>query len=97
MIAESLLAASLLVGANYADMHTTQRALALCPNCVEANPFIGPHAERLVPLKIAATALQTAVFVSIRKRHKKTAWGFVAVVVGGNLAIARHNSRQGRR
>jgi hypothetical protein len=91
-----LLAAGLLAGANYADLHTTQQALARCPACVESNPFIGSHGERLVPVKLAVVAAETAAFVAVRKRHKKTAWALVGVIVVTNLAIVHHNRQAGR-
>lgn len=47
-------------------------------------------------MKIAATLGETAVFLSLRKKHKKTAWIFVGVVVGVNLTTALHNRGVGR-
>lgn len=91
MIRESLLALSLLGGANTADMVTTQHAMH--NGGVELNSFIyGPHAERIVPVKVAVTAAETGVFILIRKKNKKVAWFYVVGVVAVNLYIAKHNN-----
>jgi hypothetical protein len=94
MILESIAAAVILAGGNYADYATTRAGLSLGGS--EVNALIGAHGERLAPIKIAATLGETAAFVAIRRKSKPLAWTFVAVVTGVNLAIAHHNAKAGR-
>ena len=87
MLIESVAAALILSGANYADYSTTRQALAR--GGVEANGLMqGP---RMAPLKVAATAGETAAFVALHRKSKAMAWTFVGVIVGTNLVIANHN------
>lgn len=95
MIRESILAISLMGGANFADLHTTQHALTRA-GTVEANPLIGPQGSRVVPVKLAVTAVEGLVYYKIRRKSKKGAWIYVGLVVGCNLLIAHHNSGMGK-
>jgi hypothetical protein len=90
VIAESLAALTLIGGANYADYHTSRDALRV-PGAMEVNGIVGPSGERLAPVKIGAVLAESAVFLAMRRHHKRAAWMFVAGVVGVNLALAYHN------
>lgn len=91
MLVETVAAAILLAGANYADLRTSQQALRM-PGAVEVNSWaMGRHGERLVPVKIAVCAVETAGFYAIRRKHRRTAWVYVGAVVAVNVGIAYHN------
>jgi hypothetical protein len=88
---ESIAAATLIAGANYADLHSTQRALS--HGAVETNGLAGPSGQRLSAVKLGAVAMETGVFLALNKKHKKLAWTWVATLVAGNLVIAHHNNK----
>jgi len=91
MLLESITAAILISGANYADYHTTRNGLA--SGAIEFNPLIGQQGQRLELVKTIAVVGETAIFYKIHKSgKKKLAWTFVAVIVGTNLVIAHKNS-----
>jgi hypothetical protein len=95
MIRESLLAFTMLAGANEADAFSTQHVVS-ARGWEQSNPWMyGRHAERIVPVKLAVAAAETAVFIEMR-RHKKTkklAWVLVASIVAGNLYYAYKNEQ----
>jgi hypothetical protein len=97
MLRESLLALSLLGGANAADVASTQAVLHA--GGAEAwNPGLyGPRAERIVPMKLAITAAEFGTFKLLRKKHKHAAWLWVAGVVAGNVVVVLHNRNVERR
>jgi hypothetical protein len=86
---ESIAAAVLLSGANYADYHTTRSALDA--GMTEANASIGQSGQRLELVKVGAVAGEMAVYSLLRKKNKALAWAWVATIVGVNLAVAKHN------
>ena len=93
MIRESLLAFTLMGGANYADFKTTQDAINR--GAIEINPVY--RKIPMAPVKIAATVIETGVFIHLYKRKsKKAAWIWVGSVVLVNVGIAIHNSRVAR-
>ena len=93
-LAEGLLAASLMCGANYADYATTKQGLSV-PGTHEANPLIGAEGQRLEVVKISVTAAEVGIYQALRRRgHRRAAWVWVASVVAVNVGLAVHNSRQ---
>jgi hypothetical protein len=95
MILESIAAAVLISAGNYADYSTTQSALAR--GGIESNGIYGPSAERMAPIKVAAVALETGVFIALHKRNKTHAWIWAGTVVAANLVLAHHNNQVVRR
>ncbi len=91
MIRESILAFSLITGSNMADAVSTQHVVQAGGYEAHAPGLYGPGAERVVPVKLGISALETAGFVAIRKRHKHAAWVYVGAVVVANVIIARRN------
>jgi hypothetical protein len=86
-------AGAVIFAANAADIITTRRGIAA--GGVEGwNPGLyGRYAERIVPVKLAISAGETAAFHFIYRRNKWLAWGMVAGVVVGNAYAAIHNER----
>jgi len=90
MIRESLLAFTLMAGANGADYITTQNAIRA--GGVELNTLYGPQAQRLASIKVLTITAETGIFLKLRKDgHKRAAWIWVGAVVVANLALAQHN------
>jgi len=96
MIRESLLAFTLITGANLGDAITTRQAISIGGQ--EQNPIYGRHAERLVPIKLLTCAVETGIFLELH-RHEKTktaAWFWVGGVVLVNIAATYQNMHQAR-
>jgi len=95
VLKESILAAVLMTGANYADYHTTKPALKIA-GTYEANPLIGPSGERLELVKLATITAEVLIFEKLHEKNKKLAWGFVATVVAVNVAVSISNSNHAK-
>lgn len=92
MILESVAAAVLLAGANYADYATTRSAIDR--GGIEMNAGLyGPRAERLGPVKLGVVAGEVVVFELLKKQDRRLGWAWVASIVVVNLAIAHRNNQ----
>ena len=92
MIRESLLALTLMGGAEFADLHTTQQAL-MRPDIHEANWMMAGDVRGKKAIYLAA---EMGAFTLLRKKHKKLAWGLVGLVVVTRGVVAIHNHRLAR-
>lgn len=75
-----------------ADLWSTERVLARCSACYEANPLMGRQDVRLTTKAILVTGASVTVF-KLWPKHRKTA--IAIAVIGGGLGIAAalHNER----
>jgi len=91
VIRESLLAFTLMAGANYADHATTQAGLNR--GAVEVNPIMQ---GRLTVGKMVVVGAETGIYLALRKKSKRAAWVWVASVVMVNVGVAVRNRGVGR-
>lgn len=88
---ELVAAAGTIAVANWLDVVSTQECMALGAS-EEGNPWLfGEKAERIVPMKVAIIAAETAAFAALRRRSKKLAWAWVAGIVVANVIVYKHN------
>lgn len=86
-------ATAAIAGSNWLDVRSSRRLVAA--GGVEAwNPGLyGPDAGRILPVKAAVVAGEVGIFCALRKWRREAAWSWVAVIVVGNVLIARRNDR----
>jgi hypothetical protein len=90
---ELALAAGAIGASNLADLRSTQELVAAGGHEAWNPGLYGRDAERIVPVKIAVIAGETGVFLAVRRRDKKAAWVFVAVIIAINVGLTIHNRR----